>query len=240
MSNDTRIKVIPLSKGDLIQSTYHMDAAEFGAYVRLLLVHYDNPDGLPDDDRLLARWAGCTAKVWKRVRPVVIEKFQRVEEPGRAPKLVQRRTVEEIQMIRERSSNQRDKALKRWDTPDAAASVRHQSGNATPSPSTKPQPEPKGLQTPNSNTNTATPAVDNSGGSLDKSGSGGALGFKIIHHLSDSDIAAARKKADGWDVYLLMARYDEGINNGSRDKPRSPAKAFLAWLPYYTKGKGPN
>lgn len=239
MANDTRVKVIPLSKGDLIQSTYHMDAAEFGAYFRLLLVHYDHPDGLPVDDKLLAKWAGCNAKVWNRVKPVVLEKFQRVESPGREPKLVQRRTVEEVQLIRERSLNQSANARKRWEGTDATASKSHQSGNATPSPSTKPQPEPE-VKTPNP---LPVDNVDNSpgkgAGALIKSEGGSSGGFRVFPLLSQAARNLAREKAPGWDILKLAQVYDDGINAGDRERPRNPSKAFPEWCARYTKGRPP-
>jgi uncharacterized protein YdaU (DUF1376 family) len=71
-----KILTIPLHIGDALKDTYMMDATEFGAYMRLLLCHYNiGEQGLPDDDAKLARLAGCTPKVWLRVAPLVREKF---------------------------------------------------------------------------------------------------------------------------------------------------------------------
>lgn len=71
-----KMLTIPLHIGDALKDTYMMDATEFGAYMRLLLCHYNiGEQGLPDDDAKLARLAGCTPKVWLRVAPLVREKF---------------------------------------------------------------------------------------------------------------------------------------------------------------------
>lgn len=59
--------------------------------------------------------------------------------------------------------------------------------------------------------------------------------FRIEHYLTDADREAARKAAPGWDLHPLFAKYDEGV--AKRGTPRYPAKAFLGWLPKYTKGK---
>lgn len=71
-----KILTVPLHIGDALKDTYMMDATEFGAYMRLLLCHYNiGEQGLPDDDAKLARLAGCTPKVWQRVAPIVRDKF---------------------------------------------------------------------------------------------------------------------------------------------------------------------
>jgi uncharacterized protein YdaU (DUF1376 family) len=75
-TNVDKILTIPLHIGDALKDTYMMDATEFGAYMRLLLCHYNiGEQGLPDDDAKLARLAGCTPKVWQRVAPIVRDKF---------------------------------------------------------------------------------------------------------------------------------------------------------------------
>jgi len=63
--------------------------------------------------------------------------------------------------------------------------------------------------------------------------------FSIVHHLSDKGWAAARKGADGWDIYHLARVYDAGIASGKRDRPAYPDAAFAAWCAKYTKGIKP-
>lgn len=64
--------------------------------------------------------------------------------------------------------------------------------------------------------------------------------FDIRDHLDDQTLAAARKAAPMWDIYGHLAQiYNDGINEGRRERPRSPEKAFPAWCGKYTKGKSP-
>lgn len=63
--------------------------------------------------------------------------------------------------------------------------------------------------------------------------------FSIERFLTDDDRTKAKAAAPGWDLYPLMQTYDDNVNTGRFDKPRYPAKAFIAWIPVYTKGKTP-
>lgn len=63
--------------------------------------------------------------------------------------------------------------------------------------------------------------------------------FNIEHLLSGEGIELARQGASGWDIYALMRTYSEGVNNGHREPPKYPDKAFAAWVKRYTKGKKP-
>jgi len=61
---------MPLYIADYRADTAHLGASEHGAYL-LLIMHYWQTGGLPDDDRQLARIACMTPPEWKRARPVV-------------------------------------------------------------------------------------------------------------------------------------------------------------------------
>ena len=52
-----------------------MDATEFGAYMSLIITCYQTNNILPNNDSRLARMARTSPKVWKRIRPIVAEKF---------------------------------------------------------------------------------------------------------------------------------------------------------------------
>lgn len=68
---------------------------------------------------------------------------------------------------------------------------------------------------------------------------GGRLKFSIEAMISDDAIMVARAEAPGWDIYHLMGVYDQNINEGTMEAPRSPNAAFPAWCKKYTKGKPP-
>lgn len=102
---------MPLWIADYRADTGHLSAAEHGAYL-LLIMHYWQTGGLPDDDRQLARIA-CMAPVeWKRARPVLVEFFDAGWKHGRIEKELQhaehvssKRSEAAIQMHERRRAN---------------------------------------------------------------------------------------------------------------------------------------
>jgi len=67
---------LPLWTDAYLGDTTHLTTIEHGAYLLLLIVSWRTSEcRLPDDDRLLARYARCTATQWRRLRPVLAEFF---------------------------------------------------------------------------------------------------------------------------------------------------------------------
>jgi uncharacterized protein YdaU (DUF1376 family) len=70
---------LPLWTDAYLGDTAHLTTIEHGAYFLLLMTAWRSKDtSLPDDDRLLARYARCTLGQWKRLRPI-LEAFFTVE-----------------------------------------------------------------------------------------------------------------------------------------------------------------
>jgi 5-methylcytosine-specific restriction endonuclease McrA len=66
---------LPLWTDAYLSDTRELSTLEHGAYLLLLMTAWRTADcSLPDDDRLLARWAGLDRRTWARVRPVM-ERF---------------------------------------------------------------------------------------------------------------------------------------------------------------------
>jgi uncharacterized protein YdaU (DUF1376 family) len=64
---------LPLWTDAFLSDTMHLDATETGAYLLLLMTAWRRPNNdLPDDDVQLRRFARCSAKTWKTVRPRVM------------------------------------------------------------------------------------------------------------------------------------------------------------------------
>jgi len=123
----TGIITVPLHIGDFLSGTLHMDTLEKGAYVMLMLAHYQaGHSGMPNDDVKLSRIAGVSMSVWKRIKPLLMEKF---EVSGEF--LVSEKCQKVLSGVEEKSSAQRAKALKR-----------HNRGHATAKPQ-QCQPKPK-------------------------------------------------------------------------------------------------
>jgi uncharacterized protein YdaU (DUF1376 family) len=70
---------LPLWTDAYLGDTTHLTTIEHGAYLLLLMTAWRTRDcALPDDDRLLARYARLNTQQWKRMRPI-IEAFFTIE-----------------------------------------------------------------------------------------------------------------------------------------------------------------
>jgi uncharacterized protein YdaU (DUF1376 family) len=104
---------MPLWTDAYLGDTTHLNALEHGAYLLLLMTAWRTGDcALPDDDRLLARYARCDARQWKKLRPI-LETFFTI----RNGKWRQGRLTDEFQAASDRrrkaAANGRASALKR-------------------------------------------------------------------------------------------------------------------------------
>lgn len=93
--------------------TTHLTTIEHGTYLLLLMTAWRTSDcSLPDNDKVLARYARLTASQWVRIKPVIAD-FWRIEN-GR---WTQRRLTDEYNAVRQKreaaASNGRLSALKR-------------------------------------------------------------------------------------------------------------------------------
>src|SRR5205085_5893319 len=67
---------LPLWTDAYLGDTTHLTTIEHGAYLLLLMTAWRTRDcSLPDDDRLLARYARLNAQQWKRMRPIIAAFF---------------------------------------------------------------------------------------------------------------------------------------------------------------------
>jgi uncharacterized protein YdaU (DUF1376 family) len=104
---------LPLWTDAYLGDTTHLTTIEHGAYLLLLMTAWRTRDcTLPDDDKLLARFARCTLGQWTRLRPVLEPFF--VVENGRWR---QSRLTDEASAVRQRKDKAaqagRASALKR-------------------------------------------------------------------------------------------------------------------------------
>lgn len=67
---------LPLWTDAYLGDTTHLTTIEHGAYLLLLMTAWRTRNcTLPDDDRLLARYARLNAQQWKRIRPIIAAFF---------------------------------------------------------------------------------------------------------------------------------------------------------------------
>ena len=65
---------MPLYWGDYLRDTRDLSTLQHGAYL-LLIAHYWQHGGLPDDERALASIAGVPRPTWRRIAPALAAKF---------------------------------------------------------------------------------------------------------------------------------------------------------------------
>lgn len=128
---------MPLWTDALIGDTFHLTPAQFGAYMRLLIVAWRRPYcDLPNDDGFLGRCIG-DPKNWHRLKPILMNKpFFELREDGfyRQFRLLREREYVSRKAVRS-SAGGRGKSLKRLGR-DAAKRLLNECSNpaTTPTP----------------------------------------------------------------------------------------------------------
>lgn len=138
---------LPLWTDAYLADTTHLSTIEHGAYLLLLMAMWRSKGcRLPNDDKLLARYAGLTAGQWARIKPSIWP-FFRVESDS----ITQGRLTDEAELVRRNSAVASDNARRRWlknnDSDDAKASVPQSGRNAT-TPTTTPIDKKEGANAP--------------------------------------------------------------------------------------------
>ena len=118
---------MPLWTDAYLADTRHLSTTEHGAYLLLLMVAWRRPEcNLPDDDKLLARFAGLGPRQWKNIKDAVME-FWTLEDGCWTQKrlLKERSFVVSRSNINSTNARKRDytKSLKTKKTKNANASV---------------------------------------------------------------------------------------------------------------------
>lgn len=99
----------PLWTDAYLGDTTHLTTIEHGAYLLLLMAMWRNNGSLPDDDRMLSRYARLTAGQWHRIAPTVRAFFT-----PRDGFLSQGRLTDELDAVRRNSKRQSDNVKARW------------------------------------------------------------------------------------------------------------------------------
>lgn len=100
---------MPLYIADFLRKTTHLGALESGAYLHLIMDYWQN-DGLPDDDKQLARIAKMTDREWKAAKPTLQAFFH----DGWKHTKVDEEIAEAIKIAGSNAEKARDAAKKRW------------------------------------------------------------------------------------------------------------------------------
>lgn len=139
---------LPLWTDAYLGDTRHLTTLEHGAYLLLMMTAWRTPDcRLPDNDKLLARWAGLGPRQWQQIKPQVMQ-FWHLDEGH----WVQKRLSKEAVWVRKSATANKEraslggkaKALKDRAKPLLEADEKHASGmQPTPTPTPTPKVEGK-------------------------------------------------------------------------------------------------
>lgn len=100
---------MPLYIADYLRKTTHLGALESGAYLHLIMDYWQN-DGLPDDDKKLARIAKMTDREWKASKATLQEFFH----DGWKHKKVDEEITNAESIAQSNAAKASDAANKRW------------------------------------------------------------------------------------------------------------------------------
>lgn len=243
-----QIHTVPLNLSTFDEGTSSLNPLEFMIYTRLFLASYNRT--LPDNDEMLARIARVEKKDVKKVRPMLEEKFKKVD-----GFLQNSRAELEKEKIKKLSEINRQKANERWktgDSPMPTASERHMQndifGNAAAILTNNQHliPNNQYLKTPSPSSFRRSQNAREGQEFKNISELVGGVGKRFLKvldvtgQLQTMDILEIKKAAPNWDIEVLAKVYIDGINSGSREAPNSIPKAFPAWCLKYTKGKPPS
>lgn len=133
---------MPLYVGDYLSDTAHLNTAQHGAYL-LLLMHQWRTGSVPSDETQQARIARCGVKEWRRLAPDVLAMF----EPSEGGNLINNRLERERQRSLTISQKRHDVATnaakKRWKINDTPMLEACSEDAASKAKSCHPQPQPQ-------------------------------------------------------------------------------------------------
>lgn len=103
---------MPLATDAYLADTLHLDAQQHGAYLMLLIVAWRTRGvpSLPNDDKVLARYAKVDPRTWQRIKPTIMA-FWELGPDGR---WTQKKQLLVRAAAHKRAEAARDKAAKRW------------------------------------------------------------------------------------------------------------------------------
>ena len=229
----------PKDTGKYARDTKHLTMLEHGAY-NLLLDHYYSNSGfdfskgsssakaspqqskknaelMPDHSRLY-RICGAISKQEQDAVDYVLECFFYLDKDGKYRHEKADKTIIE----QEDKHQKKVEAGRKGGLSKAKAQPKHSSTNKNQNQTKKKK--------------DSDPLNDFG----DKKGDNFERAFCTERLINDKAMQRAKENAPGWDIYHLMRTFDEMVNSGNFERPKSVNGAFPAWCKSFTKGKRPD
>lgn len=221
---------LPLFTDSLVADTAHLTDTEFGRYMRLLILCWRSPEcRIPNDKEWISKRLHLNALQFDgEIRPLLEEFFQDYDSGNayayaNACKWIsQKRLIKEWMHVKDKVKKNKSAAKSRWNK-EKISCERICERNA-PSPS----PSPTYIRSDFLNEN------------VDKRVDKVEMEFHTESLINEKALQRAKDYAPGWDMYHLMRLFDEKVNNGDFERPKSVNGAFPAWCKSFTKGKRPD
>ena len=137
---------LPLWTDAFLADTVHLNVAETGAYLLLLMASWRTEDGgLPNDDKALARYAKCRGREWATIKTSILPFWTLCSDT----RLRQKRLERERVFVRDKTTKAKASAEARWlkfketrDANAAAEQLRKDQSASPPTPTPTPTPTP--------------------------------------------------------------------------------------------------
>tara|TARA_R110000796_G_scaffold210188_2_gene326446 strand:+ start:137 stop:958 length:822 start_codon:yes stop_codon:yes gene_type:complete len=187
--NMAQFPAIPIWTDAYLADTRHLTTIEHGAYLLLLIIAWRSPDcDLPDDDKILARYAGLTKGQWMRIKPTIMAAWNL--ENGR---WTQKRLQKELAFVKQKSSSNKRNADARW-----LKTKETTNAPAMPSQCQVDAPTPTPTPTPKSNSDSAPKAAPKRGSRI---ADDWTLNESNIQHAKEKGYSDAEIRSVGQEFY---------------------------------------
>lgn len=215
---------------DALDGMMNLSETEELAYRRLLDMIYASNDELEDNDESL-KWSTKAGSRWPKVKKRLLELGKIEVIDGRITNPV----------CRERLAESRGRIAQAIDAGNASAESRKQlklleatptgvatavaTGVTTGVPTGEATKHQTSIRKEDLKTSPLTPHESDDGDFA-------CMGFElydVTRDLSEDGLAAAKRRAPGYDVYRLAAEFSEAVRAGKLVAPREADKAFPAW-----------
>jgi len=217
-------------------ATMHLTALQDGIYRRLIDHYMETKEPLPDNDDALARIAGVTVDMFGD-NAGVIRKFFKSNGKGRLKnKECDDNLRKEKKLSQTKAENGRKGGKKKAENQKEKQEVT----STSQEPAKHQHSKPLQQNTTGQNTTVDNSTESDSFKSINKISNSLIQNLKSFSlRLNDEELARAKAAAPGWDIYNLQRQFEERVNSGQFERPKSPAAAFVAWCKSFTKGNKP-